>query len=114
MAKTKPMQAGDLDRQIDILQLDTMRNTVGEIGKSLSPFLPGVWAKKEDIGGTEKDDPTTGRVTAFGRVDFTIRYRADLKETMAVDCEGIRYDILNVREGEGRKQWTVIEAQKHD
>lgn len=107
------MQAGDLDRKIDILTLDTHKNTLGEMGKSLSPFATGVWAKKQDISG--KEEVESERETAFGRTDFTIRYRSDLKETMVLQCEGVTYDILNVREGDGeRRQWTVIEAKKHD
>lgn len=106
------MEAGDLDRKVDILTLDTHKNTLGEMGKSLSPFALGVWMKKEDVSGKEEVD--SDRKTAFGQTDFTARFRSDLKETMVLICEGVTYDILNIREGEGRKQWTVIEAKRHD
>ncbi len=108
----KQLQAGDLDRFLDILTLDKTRNTTGEMFKSLSPFLSGIPCKKQDVSGKEK--PEAERETAFGRTDFTIRYQPTIKAVMKLRCEGEDYDILAVKEGPGRHQWTIIEAQKHD
>ena len=110
------LQAGDLDRQMTILQWDSHRDTMGETARSQSPFAKGVWCKKEDVtsetAGVEQ--VVTERPTAFGLTKFTIRYRAGIDKTMEITCEGITYNIVSVSEGPGRRQWTVIVAQSHD
>lgn len=107
---------GDLDRQLDILQWDTHRDSMGETARSQSPFAKGIWAKKEDVtsetAGVEQ--VVTERPTAFGLTKFTIRHRAGIDKTMEIVCEGVTYSIVSVSEGPGRRQWTVIVAESRD
>ncbi|GAB3881274.1 phage head completion protein [Spirosoma agri] len=116
----KPLQAGNLDRTLDLFTKDAHKNGKGEkIGESPSPFAQNVPCRKRETGGVETGGDGSGsaqasRETAFGTVEFDLRYRTGVLETMILYCEGVRYDILNVREGEGRRQWLIIEAQKHD
>lgn len=109
------LQAGDLDRQLDILQWDAHRDSMGETARSQSPFARNVWTKKEDVtsetAGVEQ--VVTERPTAFGLTKFTIRYRAGIDKTMEIFCEGTLYNIVSISEV-GRRQWTVIIAQSHD
>ena len=113
MAKTKPMPAGDLDRLINITVKNESLNLKGEkMDSTFGPFLYNVPAYVQAKGGTET--PEADRETAFGKVQFTIRYEPTIKPTMRVVYEFQDYDIESVAEGEGRKQWTVIDAKKHN
>lgn len=120
MAKqTQTWQAGDLRNRCDFFTLDTHRNGKGEsIGKSPSPFAQNVPCRKRELGGVEtggdgSGSPSAARETAYGRAEFDLRYRSDLKETMLLFCEGVQYDILNIRKVV-HKKWITIEVQKHD
>jgi len=109
----KPLQAGDLDRRIDILIQGSQLNSKGGIDStSYGPFLTGVYAKKEDKDGDEEKE--SNRETAFADTVFTIRFREDIKAGMRLVCEGVNYDILSIREGKERRQWTIIKAKRRD
>ncbi len=116
----KPLQSGDLRHKLDLYTKDTHRNGKGEsIGQSPSPFAKNVPCRKREKPGVETGGDGSGaasaaRETAYGLAEFDLRYRTDILPTMILYCGGVRYDILNVREGEGTNQWLVIEAQKHD
>ncbi|QHV99222.1 head-tail adaptor protein [Spirosoma endbachense] len=117
----KALQAGDLDCKLSLFTLDTHKNGKGEsIGQSESPFVQNLSCRKRERGGVEtggdgSGSPAASRETAYGLVDFDIRYRMDLLPTMILYCEGIQYDILNIHAMAGtRRQWLTIETQKHD
>ncbi|WP_162386701.1 phage head completion protein [Spirosoma endbachense] len=117
----KALQPGDLDRKLSLFTMDAHKNGKGEsIGKSESPFVENLPCRKRERGGVEtggdgSGSPAASRETAYGLVDFDIRYRTDLLPTMILKCEGVLYDILNISEMPGpRRQWLTIETQKHD
>ena len=117
---TKKLQAGDLRDKLDLFTKDTHRNGKGEsIGQSATPFAQNVPCRKRDkpgveTGGDGAGSVTASRETAYGLAEFDLRYREGIVPTMLLHCRGVQYDILNIREGEGHKQWLIIEALKHD
>ena len=109
----KQYQAGDLDRKGNLYSYDTHKDAVGGIANSLSLIQAGIYCKKTDLTGREKD--TNNLPAALGQTEFIVRYKPTIKETMVWECEGIKYDILSVGEvGGTRHQWTRFVAQKRD
>lgn len=114
MAQKKSYQAGDLDRLVDIFQLDALPDGYGgTIGFSPTPVVLNLPAHIESESAKETDE--NARTTAFNRLDFVVRYREDIKATMRLTSDGTTYDILGVAHiPEPRRTWTRIHCQTRD
>lgn len=105
-------QAGLMDRVGTLSELGG-KNSYGEKSKTtLVPLLERVYCQKVEVSGQESDSEA-GRQTAFNRVDFIIRWRANVKPVQIWTCEGVQYDIKAVLEI-GRRMYLKLQCQRRD
>lgn len=98
------MQAGRLDRRIDIEQPSDSRDSIGGRSTSWSVWKT-VWAGKDDRGAREwmTDQIEQGEVETVWR----IRDVDGLDFRMRIDYEGTKYDIVSIREI-GRREGFIL------
>jgi SPP1 family predicted phage head-tail adaptor len=114
MAKQTPLQAGDLDRKIKLFRRSGLplpeRDGAGQIvARGNEPYAVVPAMKGKQAG---KEQEILNQDNAVSITPFTIRYRSDVLNTDELECDGETYQIIDTAEGEGRRQWTVIKAQK--
>ena len=112
MAATTDLQAGDLDRLLTLLTPAIIREASGERILNYDAAAQATPCKYEAGKGGEKDDKD--RLIAAQPDSFTVRFREDITPTHRLLFEGNTYNVTGVREGAGRRQWTVISATKTD
>ncbi len=109
------INAGTLDRRIQF-----RRGTLTDNGLSSSfqwntadPAADNhgtpVWAKKTEISDGERW--RAGTVEASLTTRFVIRWSSFTADITAKDrlvCEGVTYNIVGIKEAEGRRQWLEI------
>ena len=98
-------QAGELDRRITIQSFTTSTDSFGEVNKSFIT-LANVWAKVEDKSGKEGEE--SEQIIATKRVEFFIRYRADINEQMRIIYENETYKIESIINDDSRKAFQKI------
>ena len=110
--KTETYNAGDFDRTITRLARSTVQDAYGERGVFFDPtgepypchFSPGKGNETEDSKGTISTQTDT----------FVVRFTNDFTPTDRLTYEGKQYVVISVTEGPGRKQYTIIAAQRTD
>lgn len=92
------MNIGRLDRRI-VIQTKTSTNINGEAVESWAT-LDTVWATvKFPVSSIAANEGTeAGRETATTQVEFTIRYRTDVTESMRVYYQTQYYDIQRINQ----------------
>lgn len=101
------MRSGDLDRDIEIQEFTTQKNTFGEEIKAWTT-LYNMRAKVTPVRGEERYAALQN--TAAAEVKFKIRYREDISTLNGVLYEGRSYDIVAVMEL-GRKEALELMAR---
>ena len=94
------MNAGGLDRRIDIERYTVTENPIREEVKTWE-ILDTVWASVEQLTASERI--RIGRIEAQEAVTFTIRHRDDLTTEDAVQWQGERHYIHGIQEVQRRK-----------
>ena len=97
-----------LDRRMEI---QIAADTVDAAGAPVVTYstLATVWCSRVHMGGREFR--AAGAVNAETTDIFIIRYRADVTTKHRLVFEAVNYDILDVGEGQGRRQLTQIQAK---
>ncbi|PCG09655.1 phage head-tail adapter protein [Sphingomonas ginsenosidimutans] len=103
--------AGELEWQIGIY-----RRPAEDDGFSSSPGTPvkvgEVWAKKSDIRDGERLAAAANGQIIEAR--FLVRYdevTSALAASDQLDCEGVRYEVVGIREARGRRVGIEITAK---
>jgi SPP1 family predicted phage head-tail adaptor len=101
------MRAGKLDRRITIQRLtDTGRDAVNAPIVTWEPIAT-VWGQKRPMRGDERF--SAHQVAGSAVTTFVIRYRPDVTVNDRIMCEGLTYDIRDIREL-GRREALEIDA----
>jgi len=104
-------QAGQLDRRITIQSFTTTTDDFGEVIQSFTT-LADVWAKVEEKNGSEGEEGN--QLMATKRVEFFIRYRADINEQMRIVYNGLTYKIETILNADARKAFQKIVTRWED
>jgi SPP1 family predicted phage head-tail adaptor len=104
---------GQLDRRIQLIQTTLVIGSSGE-ATPLETTFNTVWAKVEDVSGTEDEQ---GKIIALNVRKYVIRYDPDLvalklTDMFIVDDDG-KYNIHAV-EFIGRKQYIMLKCSKRE
>ena len=102
MAEVKTVQAGELNRRIQIISVTAEQGEDGFYSDVRERLIHGCWAKVSFTSGTElvKANADFGEVKAR----FLIRYTTKpLDRSMFVRFEGREYDITYINDYAGRK-----------
>lgn len=109
----KKFQAGNLDRQITILQpTKTKSPRSGQEIIVYSNFHECATSLMES-SGTEKNEDLG--ISEFNKQTFLIRYKVGVNVEMQVDFEGQRFNIKAFHEPQNtRRQWLIIDTIRKD
>ncbi len=105
------MQAGKLDRQIQLLEYSSTTDTVGGDVPTYTP-VGLVWANVMDLRGNQKfaaQQEQSGITTRF-----RIRYREDINARWRVMWKGRQYDIIGAISEIGRNEGLEFDAKARD
>lgn len=105
------MQAGKLDRQIQLLRYAEESDTFGGKTETYTCFAV-VWADVIDLRGTQffsAQQSNSGITTKF-----RIRYRDDLEARDRIEFKGLQYDIIGVPIEFGRNETLEIMGRARD
>lgn len=101
------MNSQDLDTRINIDSLQVAKGTSGGMQKAWVLHTT-VWAKRTDYSGAERKASSAGGEVAVARVEFLIRLRDDLLETMRVRHRGKVFDIQHIKPLANARGWMVL------
>ncbi len=101
------MRAGDLRDRVTIESLQVAKGTSGGMQKAWV-LHKTVWAKRMDYSGAERKASSAGGEVAVARVEFLIRLRDDLLETMRVRHKGKVFDIQHIKPLANARGWMVL------
>ena len=101
------MNSQDLDTRINIDSLQVAKGTSGGMQKSWVLHAT-VWAKRMDYSGAERKVSSAGGEVAVARVEFLVRLRDDLDETMRVRHKGKIFNIQHVKPLATQRGWMVL------
>lgn len=111
------MQAGDLDRQITVQRRGATQDGAGQPVETWSELyvlranvVEGVVAET-DATLPGRRGIVTGIELARTAVKMTVRYRPEITQADRVLYHGHYHDIVSLFEA-GRKEWTVIVAER--
>lgn len=106
MAEVKTVQAGELNRRIQIIRVEATQDADGFYSGVREELIHGCWAKVSFISGTEmvKANADFGEVKAR----FLIRYTTKpIDRKMFVRYEGREYEITYINDYAGRKYMEI-------
>jgi SPP1 family predicted phage head-tail adaptor len=95
MSTKAPLDAGQFDRRVVILERVETQNAVGEVVLSYVPFKT-VWAHVKPTTGRELF--TANQTLAQASLRVFIRYMENITEKHKVEHEGVQYDINHIAE----------------
>ena len=98
-----------LNRKIEIQSLVVTATDTGGFSEAWTT-LANVWAKIKNASGSELIHADQLGAVAFS--DFTIRYRADLTETMRIVYRGAEFQIRHINNLEEADRWMTIKAER--
>ena len=98
-----------LNRKIEIQSLTVTATDTGGFSE-VWETLANVWAKIKNASGTELIHADQLGAVAFS--DFTIRYRADLAETMRIVYRDTEFQIRHINNLEEADRWLTIKAER--
>ena len=102
--------AGTLDRLLTIEERIERRDEYGEPSDDWSSTGDRVWCSVESLNASERVQGD--RVRGILSHKITLRYRPDLTSKHRLVGDGRTFNIDGTREGEGRRQWTVVSAME--
>ena len=107
--------AGDLDRQITLIDPVVSQNEYGGV-ETTGKGCTTVWACKEDtINRQIKESMVAEQIVAEGQTVFVIRYNKCVDETWFVveKRTGLKY-VVEGKTEMGRNHWTVLHCVRKD
>lgn len=91
------LRIGKLDRRVTIRQVTETHDETGGVSSAWSDVAT-VWAAIEYPGTASGERYMAEQQTAFTRVNFLIRFRADVVPKMQIRYNSKDYDILTTEE----------------
>lgn len=101
------LEAGKLDRRVDILAVTTGADDMGGVTHATS-VVATVWAEKHDLRGREFYAANADNAEIETR--FRIRYRDDVTAENLISYDGREFEIVSVAEI-GRREGLEIMAR---
>ncbi len=101
--------ASKLNRKVDLYRLEKTATATGGFTQSWV-LVSSLWAHIKNMSGTELVRADQLGATAFS--DFTIRYRANIDETMKFVYRGTDYQIRHINNLEEADKWLVVKAER--
>ena len=98
-----------LNRKIEIQSLVVTPTDTGGFAQSWVK-LASVWAKIKNSSGTELIHADQLGSVAFS--DFTIRYRADLNESMRIVYRGTNFQVRHINNIEELDKFLIIKGER--
>jgi SPP1 family predicted phage head-tail adaptor len=95
MSTKAPLDAGQFDRRVVILERVETQNSVGEVVISYVPFKT-LWAHVRPTTGRELF--TANQTLAESSLRVFIRYMENITEKHQIEHEGVRYGISHIVE----------------
>lgn len=90
------MQAGKLDRRIQLLTVSEEVDASGGPKEVVTPYGPKIWARAYDLTGREFI--AAQQINAEITTKFTVRFRSDITTRMRVQWRDRQYDIVAIPE----------------
>lgn len=103
------MQAGKLDRRIEIYQASGLVDGIGQVADEPGALLAAVWAEAMNFRGGMPY--AAHKVVEEAEIGFVIRYRADVEAGQFVKFEGRFYQIVHVGLL-GRRDGLILESKR--
>jgi SPP1 family predicted phage head-tail adaptor len=109
------MNAGELDRIITFYVPAEASDASGQVRKSYTQSFKS-WAKRQDQKALKDNERVMNKQqnVSYGITQFTIRYGNNIDAKMLISCDGIWFDIVGQPMVDGRKHWTLINAEQRD
>lgn len=102
------MNSQDLDTRIAIDRVTVGKGSSGGKTKTWAHHAD-LWARRADYSGTERSaTAAAGGEIAVARVEFHVRMRDDLDETMRVRHKGKTFNIQHVKPLVAQRGWMVL------
>lgn len=101
------MQSQQLDTRIAIDRVTIGKGSSGGKTKTWALHVE-VWAQRTDYSGNERRATSAGGEVAVARVEFLVRQRDDLDETMRVRHKGKIFNIQHVKPLATQRGWMVL------
>ena len=98
------------DKKIEILRLETVKDSMGFSTDTLVPIGPPMWAYFRQLSGNEIFAAQAVQVTED--VLFIINYREDITTRHMIRFRGVDYDITRVDTFEGYKNDLTLYAKR--
>lgn len=111
MKAGEEMQAGELRQKIQLQHAVKTKDADGAMVTEFQTFAE-VWAKANGLYGKEYWEAKAYR--AETTVEFTIRYRSDLKVKDRILFQNGIYNISQIDQPFFRKDWLKIKAMKEE
>ncbi|MGG4604304.1 phage head closure protein [Paenalcaligenes sp. Me131] len=101
------LPAGNLNRRIVIRHKDAGQDETGQpTGKGAIVAKPWAWIKTQTgMGVTRNAGNVSASIDAYS---FRIRYRKGITDAMCIECDGMVFDIKQVRHDVANKVWTDL------
>ena len=106
MAEVKTIQAGELNKRIQIISVDAKQDADGFYSNIEEQLVHGCWAKVSFTSGTEivKANADFGEVKARFLIRFTTK---PIDRKMFVRYDGREYEITYINDYAGRKYMEI-------
>ncbi|MGC5796956.1 phage head closure protein [Sphingomonas sp. NFX23] len=93
------VNAGALDRRIELLSPSKAKSTVGQVQKEFAPVAT-VYGERMELRTV--DAARAGQRDAFAMAKFIIRYRTGVTTAMRIKVDNRTYDVVAVDEPDRR------------
>lgn len=104
------MDAGKLDRKIQILQISKTKDAWNFDVKTQSVFADA-WAKRVDVRPSEEVEES--QIVAITRTEWWVRYLSGVTREMVVKYEGQEWAIVGIQE-KGRREWLILTTEMRE
>ena len=103
------IKPNDLNRRVELQALVKVLTTTGGFTQTWSSVAT-IWAKIKNTSGSELLHADQLGATSFS--DFTIRYRANINETMKIVYRGADYQIRHINNIEEADLFMVVKGER--
>ncbi len=108
--------AGDFRTPVSVLKSVTSSTLDGGINRTLEPLFTVFMNEQSLAPGTHRfagvNVATDGNRAALATHMFTTRYRADLTAELILNRSSTRFEILEIQDLEGRKEYFVMRCRE--
>lgn len=103
------IKPSSLNRKVELYRLEKTATPTGGFTQSWVK-VADLWAAIKNMSGTELVRADQLGATSYS--DFTIRYRANIDETMKIVYRGTDYQIRHINNLEEADKWLVVKCER--